>query len=220
MVTRHEFLDMLHYHLQPRGYLEIGVLYGDSLRLARCPRIGIDPDPQVLGHFPETSLYRGTSDSFFQNVPREEVTIDVDLAFIDGMHLAEFALRDLFNIETNLASPRTVVVFDDVLPRNQEEAHRIQCPGDWTGDVWKVWGYLDEYRPDLQKRLVDTSPTGTMVIWGLRQWDAAAPMVHKDAIEAMQDEAPVPDWILTRNSAQIFEVDEVLLELEAWCALP
>ena len=133
MTTRHEFLAMLHANLKPRGYLEIGVLFGDSLRLAQCPAIGIDPDPRIRYHL-SSQVYATTSDDFFSvDHTRELLTFDIDLAFIDGEHLYEYALRDFMNIE-RYSNPRTVIVFDDVLPRNQAEAAREQCPGDWTGD--------------------------------------------------------------------------------------
>ena len=41
----------------------------------------------------------------------------LDFAFIDGMHLSEFALRDFMNIEEHM-DRAGVVVLDDVLPRN------------------------------------------------------------------------------------------------------
>jgi hypothetical protein len=59
-----------------------------------------------------------------------------------------------------------VVVFDDVLPRNQHEAAREQCPGDWTGDVWKVPKLLQIHRSRLKQHWVDTFPTGTYVVYG------------------------------------------------------
>lgn len=87
----------------------------------------------------------------------------VDLAFIDGMHLAEYAWRDFVNI-ARYCGPKSIVVFDDVLPTTQEMAAREQCPGDWTGDVWKVYQSLRD--TDLVIALVDTQPTGTLVVTG------------------------------------------------------
>lgn len=170
-MTRHEFLLELHELLRPRGYLEIGVHTGDSLRLVipGTPAIGIDPAPQVNRVLSSgTQVIKSTSDNFFSPFPDANnalVPDPLDLAFIDGMHLYEYALRDFLNIE-QYANSRTVVVFDDVLPRNQEEAAREQCPGDWAGDVWKVTGLLKAYRPGLQVHTVDTSPTGTLAVWG------------------------------------------------------
>lgn len=174
MVTRHEFLAKLHEQLKPRGYLEIGVFSGDSLRLVNrgTPAIGIDPDPHLHGHFPGTTqVAKETSDEFFSKPELiEQWGVPIDLAFIDGMHLVEYALRDFMNVE-RYSNPRTVVVLDDVLPRNQEEAAREQCPGDWTGDVWKVPRLLETYRFDLTVHLVDTTPTGTAVVYGFTSGD-------------------------------------------------
>lgn len=170
MTTRHEFLLQLHETLKPRGYLEIGVFSGDSLRLVQrgTPAIGIDPAPHLHGHFPGTTqVAKETSDEFFSKPGLiEQWGVPIDLAFIDGMHLFEYALRDFMNVE-KYANPRTVVVFDDVLPRNDHEAAREQCPGDWTGDVWKAPRILQLQRPDLQVYTVNTFPTGTAVVFGL-----------------------------------------------------
>lgn len=212
MTTRHEFLAMLHEALKPRGYLEIGVFQGDSLRLVRpgTTAVGVDPTPMLLGHFPgNIQVARTTSDNYFEAGPPGLEY--VDLAFIDGMHLFEFALRDFMNIE-QYSNTRTVVVFDDVMPRNQHEASRDQCPGDWTGDVWKAPRLLKLLRPDLHVILTDTEPTGTcvvfaldptshrlqdmydqMILWGLDQWNT------------------VPDEILAREEAA--SPEEVLMEI-------
>lgn len=216
MVTRHEFLDMLHYQLHPRGYLEIGVLYGDSLRLAHCPAFGVDPEPVVYGHLSETALYRQKSDDFFASIKPEDLGVPIDFAFIDGMHLFEFALRDFLNIEKVLANERTVVVFDDVLPRNQGEASRTQCPGDWTGDVWKVWYLLKEYRTDLQVKLVNTEPTGTMVVWDLDPTLADSVLDDSEVMERIRLWDEVPEAVLSRLEA--LEPKDVLQMLEVWCA--
>lgn len=205
MTTRHEFLAQLHDTLKPRGYLEIGVQYGTSLALAKCPAIGIDPAPMLQGHVKDTQLFIMTSDDFFQNNPLDEEET-IDLAFIDGMHLFEYALRDFENIE-RYANPRTVVVFDDVLPRNQHEAAREQCPGDWTGDVWKVPRMIENFR-ELEVYLVDTEPTGTAVVYGFGQEkDLFSISAHLgglglEAWESVPDdvinrvEAVSPEWVL------------------------
>lgn len=210
-MTRHQFLAHLHELLQPRGYLEIGVHQGDSLILAQCPALGVDPEPVMRRHLrPNERVAMGTSDHVFANAERESLGT-IDLAFIDGMHLYEFALRDFMGVET-WANLRTVVVFDDVLPRNQAEAARVQCPGDWTGDVWKVTNLLSTYRPDLELRLVDTAPTGTLVAWNL---DPGNLILHDlyDTIMDMKldqfNEVP-PDVI---NRTETYSPYDVLQEL-------
>lgn len=214
MTTRHEFLDMLHEHLKPRGYLEIGVYQGASLQLVRrgTPAIGIDPTPILHGYFPGTTMVsRTTSDNYFEaGAPALEF---LDLAFIDGMHLFEFALRDFMNVE-KYSNPRTVVVFDDVLPRNQEEAAREMCPGDWTGDVWKVPKILKMYRPDLAVLLVDTYPTGTCVTFKLSQ-DNLGPELYDMAMTlGLEQWTHVPREVLERQEA--ISAQEALIEISTY----
>lgn len=200
-MTRHQFLAELHKILNPRGYLEIGVHQGDSLALAQCPALGVDPEPVLRRHLrPNERVARGTSDHVFANANEEALGI-IDLAFIDGMHLFEFALRDFMGVE-QWGNSQTVVVFDDVLPRNQVEATRVQCPGDWTGDVWKVVNILQMYRPFLELRLVDTAPTGALVAWNL---DPGNQILH-DMYETimtmhLEDFNEVPEDVINRSEA-------------------
>ena len=200
--TRHEFLAMLHEHLEPRGYLEIGVFQGDSLKLVRpgTPAIGIDPMPILHGHYPGTTqVARTTSDNYFEAGP--PALEHLDLAFIDGMHLYEYALRDFMNVE-KYANPYTVIVFDDVLPRNQEEAAREQCPGDWTGDVWKVVGILQTLRVDLTVEVVDTQPTGTCVVYNLNSSSVRLREMYNQVISWNLDQFnEVPEDVLKRTKA-------------------
>jgi len=215
MVTRHELLEALHNILEPRGYLEIGVMHGDSLRLAQCRAYGIDPHPMPYGHFDgnQFTFVRQTSDEFFAHGVERVVDGPIDLVFIDGMHLYEFALRDFANVERYLANEKTVVVFDDVLPRNQEEAKREQCPGDWTGDVWKVFYILKDRRPDLHIQLVDTQPTGTLVVSSLTPGSTQLAQEYFNITNdwALQNDETVPDAIINRTEAR--EPDDVLITL-------
>lgn len=182
-MTRHEFLQKLHELLQPKVYLEIGVQHGWSLQLSNAPiSIGVDPHPIVSVPLGEHhAVVKMTSDEYFAedwgSVGPSGSSQPVDLAFIDGMHLVEYAIRDFANIE-RYSHDRSVIVFDDVLPTTVEMAAREQCPGDWTGDVWRVYDILRERRPDLVVLLVDTQPTGVLVVlkpdndWGPKVMDA------------------------------------------------
>ncbi len=87
-----------------------------------------------------------TSDRFFVQRADELLTTPVDLAFIDGMHWFEFALRDFMNIEQR-SHPATVVVFDDVFPAHPMQAQRERATRVWTGDIWKIAGCLRRFRP-------------------------------------------------------------------------
>ena len=177
----HEFLAKVHEVLKPEVYLEIGVQYGTSLALAEKSHIAIGVDPQPLIGFtnntrPNQGVFTMTSDDYFEAVLHQE---PVELGFIDGLHLFEQTLRDFMNMEQRMA-PDGVIIIDDVLPYSQAIAEREQPPGDWTGDVWKLYPILRQYRPDLKIVLVDTTPTGTMVItnldpgsWWEDRYDAA-----------------------------------------------
>jgi hypothetical protein len=186
-MERHEFLTALHARLRPRNYLEIGVAQGLSLTLSRVPSMGIDPSFRISTELPtDVKLVSATSDRFFarrhplgflqggrnpwRNLRHNRPLLGrlvgkatVDLAFIDGMHLFEFALRDFINVE-RFSAPTTVIVLDDMLPRNSEEAARERTTQDWTGDVYKLVGVLRRYRPDLIAVTVDTHPTGVLVV--------------------------------------------------------
>jgi hypothetical protein len=164
-----DFLRALHEALEPATYLEIGIRHGDSLALARCPAVAIDPEFELhtpIG--PDTALFRESSDEFFERArPLEHFGgRPIDLAFIDGMHLAEFALRDFVNVERR-ARWTSVAVFDDILPRTPEEAARDRRTRAWTGDVFKMLGILERRRPDLTCLRVGTEPTGLLLVLGL-----------------------------------------------------
>ncbi len=203
MVTRHEFLEQLHEILKPSTYLEIGVQSGASLALAKHSKVAIGIDPVLalsVGTPPWSHIYEETSDEFFTLDAAEILTKPIDLAFIDGMHLWEYALRDFMNIE-KYSTPDTVVVFDDVLPYNQEIAAREQPPGDWTGDVWKLWYILTEYRPDLDVTLVNTAPTGLMVVQNLEPGNDALQAAWTMIKTIWGDEPWVPEEIINRSKA-------------------
>ena len=161
-----EFLSSVHSLVRPRRYLEIGVRTGMSLALARCRSVGIDPAYSIEAELDaDVALFRTTSDEYFAR-PDPLAPVQgqpFDLAFIDGMHLFEFALRDFINVERQ-TDWTSVIVFDDMLPRNVQEAASDRETKAWTGDVYKVILTLREYRPDLVLLPVDTLPTGLLLV--------------------------------------------------------
>jgi hypothetical protein len=217
MVTRHEFLAQLHGLVEPVHYLEIGVQYGYGLATAQPGTlvIGVDPNPlvnQVLPAAATTKVHPVTSDHYFA-APELHPDPPIDLAFIDGLHLFEAALRDFMGVELH-GHRRTVVLFDDTLPRNHQEAAREMCPGDWTGDVWKLIPILTDHRPDLLVLPVDTWPTGTLLVFGLDPQNA---ILH-DAYEAIEEQYlgvdKVPDTILNRIDA--WRPEKAVERLRGW----
>jgi Methyltransferase domain len=200
-----EFLERLHAVLAPGGYLEIGVRHGDSLALTRGPAVGIDPSYQLRTALPEgVALYRETSDEYFaRKRPLEPLGgRRVDLAFIDGMHLAEFVVRDFANVEGH-AQWTSVVVFDDILPRTVEEAARDRRTRGWTGDVYKSLDVLETHRPDLICLRIDTQPTGLGMVLGLDSGNATLRDRYDDIVAAVvvSDPQEVPPAVLGRNGA-------------------
>lgn len=224
-MKRHEFLRALHKACANRNYLEIGVNDGRSLTLSRVPSIAIDPAFKVVTEIRcDVHLAKATSDDFFarenplqhlkggrhplRNIARNRSPlgywrdVTLDLSFIDGMHLFEFALRDFMNVEKH-SDWASVIVFDDMLPRNIDEAARDRHTGAWTGDVFKVVETLDRYRPDLATVLVDTHPTGQLVVFGA---DPTSTVLHDNydrIIEEFEvpDPQKVPESILERTTA-------------------
>lgn len=159
-----EFLSKLHEGVAPHAYLEIGVRDGNSLRLSTCRSIGIDPRFNIIHEIRcDVRLFRMTSDDFFAQHDVREFTdgADIDLAFIDGLHLAEYAFRDLLNA-LRAVRHGGLIVLDDVVPASMEITTRDQLPGAWTGDVYKVPILLREWDADMVT--VDTSPSGLCVL--------------------------------------------------------
>jgi Methyltransferase domain len=153
--------------IDPEWYLEIGSRTGTSLRGRKSNFIAIDPvfeiNENVLNAGRRMYFIRETSDEFFASGFLEKNAITLDLAFIDGMHLFEFALRDFMNCERN-ASRGGCILFHDVAPFNHDMTTRdksyLRPKVPWTGDVWKVMAILAEYRSDLASGLVLAQKTG------------------------------------------------------------
>jgi len=166
-----DVLSMIHSHLRPRTYLEIGVADGQSIALARpeTHAIGVDPEPKIsrpLG--PRTEIYHETSDQYFasHDVRAELDGLPIELAFIDGMHQFEFALRDFINIEKH-SSPRSTILIHDCYPLTRLSAERERRTTFWSGDIWRLILLLRKYRPDLSVNVIATAPTGLGVVRGL-----------------------------------------------------
>ncbi len=134
-----EWLDHFHGLLAPATYIEIGVAKGATLRRANRPTlaIGVDPKPKIA--FPlstETHIFAETSDAFFARRGPDALLggQPLGLAFIDGLHLFDQALRDFINLEA-YCGPQSVVLIHDTLPLD-ERTQRRSCDTHFhTGDV-------------------------------------------------------------------------------------
>jgi glycosyltransferase involved in cell wall biosynthesis len=174
-------LAQIHRQLNPKSYLEIGTRTGDTLALAACPSIAVDPHFQInrdiIGNKQLCCLFQMKSDDFFLNHdPRAIIGKPIDLAFIDGFHMFEFALRDFINIE-RFARPNSIVLLDDCIPTDAYVARRTsesrifldasRHPNWWAGDVWKVVLILKQYRPDIKICAFNAPETGVVAVTNL-----------------------------------------------------
>jgi hypothetical protein len=184
LIHYYELLARIHQYLRPRTYLEIGVHEGDSLSLALPETIAVGVDPSPAASLPGARIVRATSDEFFAG-PDAFGGRPIDLAFIDGLHLFEQALRDFLNVE-RLASPASTVLVHDCLPIDKETSSRERTTIVWSGDVWKLIVCLRRYRPDLAIATVDVPPTGLAIITNL---NPAAPELPVD--EACEELMPL-----------------------------
>ena len=164
-------LERIHRHLKPRTYIEIGVEYGDSLRLVAPDTLALAVDPQPRLRFapgPNIRVFAEPSDEFFarHDVRAQLGGLPVDLAFIDGLHYFEYALRDFMNLE-RLCAPQSTILIDDCFPHDRRTAERERHITFWSGDVWKVVVLLKKYRPELSIHTVATPPTGMCIVRNL-----------------------------------------------------
>src|SRR5215212_6156353 len=197
-----QFLGGVHQLLRPRQYLEIGMRNGDSLALASCPAVGIDPYYSITAELHnQVHLFRTTSDEYFARLDPLAPTggQPFDLAFIDGMHLFEFAFRDFVNAERH-SSSGGVIVFDDVLPRNVDEAARERHTVSWTGDIYPMLEVLARYRPELTVLPVGTAPTGLLLVLGTDPQNRVLADFYDEIMTEFRhpDPQPVPSEVLDR----------------------
>jgi hypothetical protein len=167
------FLRRMHLHLKPEWYLEIGTNKGRSLARAPGKAIAVDPafivNTDVVQDRPQLHMFRQTSDDFFASGVASRLAPRIDMAFLDGLHLFEFLLRDFINTE-KLCSRDSVIAIHDVVPITYLAAERDwdrSRTADWTGDVWKIVPVLRAYRPDLEIIVADCAPSGLLLVTGL-----------------------------------------------------
>lgn len=177
-------LKQLHLMLKPKSYFEIGVYTGSSFALSECKSIGVDPkfmieNPAIMAKItskPYVMLFSMGSDDFFQRFdPSQLLGQPIEMAFLDGMHHCEFLLRDFTNAEAHCKS-NSVIVLHDCLPVDSGITARIRGSlrsrvphrfNWWTGDVWRTSLLLKRRRPDLRMTVLDSRPTGLVLISNL-----------------------------------------------------
>jgi len=183
-----DVLSMIHSHLRPRTYLEIGVDTGQSIALAQpeTRAIGVDPEPKIARQpGPRITIFPVTSGEYFAT---HDVRVDfgglpIDLAFIDGMHRFEFGLQDFINIE-KYCSPQSTILIHDCYPLTRLTAERERQTAFWSGDTWRLVLLLRKYRPELSVNVIATMPTGLGVVRGL---DSASNVLQERLEEIVRE---------------------------------
>lgn len=168
-----QFLSELHSSHLFDWYLEIGCRTGETFAPCRSKTIAVDPffraEQNIIAAKPELHVFQQTSDDFFAGGFLARNCIRLSFSFIDGMHLVEYALRDLINVEANSA-PSGVIALHDCCPFSRKMTTRDlnNLPGGpWTGDVWKLLPILRRYRPDLTVTVMNCRPSGLVLLTGL-----------------------------------------------------
>jgi len=146
--------EIINHLIKINGYesfLEIGTQAKINFTSVQVKRkVCVDPDPKAGADF------QITSDDFFDS-NRE----NFDLVFVDGLHHADFAYRDIVN-SLRILNPGGCVVVHDVIPFSYEAQiiplERASALGTvaWNGDVWKAWIKLRTERTDLSMKCVNT----------------------------------------------------------------
>ena len=196
-----DVLARLHETLQPRAYFEIGTLDGKTLHLARCASVAVDPQFLIHDNIAEGKpflcLYQMRSDNFFrEHNPVRILGREIEFAFLDGMHLFEFLLRDFLNTE-KYCRRNSVIAIHDCIPTDIYTADRYQNVGNelrpehdgwWTGDIWKVILVLKKYRPDLLIHALDAVPTGLVLVTNL---DPQSGVLERDYFRIVAEFTPL-----------------------------
>ncbi len=199
---KHDLLGLFHQYLRPNFYFEIGVDQGLSLARAKGRALGVDARPvlDLQIDLPDSAhIFGMSSDAFFRDKAEQFLEHDApDLAFIDGMHLFEFALRDFINLE-KYAAPYALIGIDDVFPCDSIQAERRRQSNSWTGDVWKLIPILQTYRPDLTLLMLPCSTTGLLLIAGLDKTNRVLQDHYDEIMAKFLRDIPVPSAILQRT---------------------
>lgn len=167
-------LGRIHARMLFDWYLEIGCRTGATFALSGSPTIAVDPyfrvEQNVIQNKPALHIFQTTSDAFFSSRFLERNAMTLGFAFLDGMHLIEYLLRDFRNTERN-SDPGGVIAIHDCCPWNVPITTRdldgLRDGFAWTGDVWKLLPILQKYRPDLKITVLDANPSGLVIVSNL-----------------------------------------------------
>ena len=128
-MNRTEFIQHIINQIGTKSYLEVGTQYCTNFNKIECiKKVGVDP-----GDF-EGEYKRMTSDDYFA-----ECSEVFDVIFIDGLHHADQALKDVKNALAHIQK-NGIIIMHDCNPYSKEtqEIPETHMAG-WTGNVWRAF---------------------------------------------------------------------------------
>ncbi len=164
--------------IKARTYLEIGVSAGNTFLRVRAPKkIALDPRFKMSGRkrlrFMLTNPCNRrnescemTSEQFFATRSHLLQEHGLDVAFVDGLHTYEPALRDVEHCLRHL-NPGGVIVMHDCNPPSEAaaipaasraQAKEMNLPGandEWCGDTYKAVIHLRSQHDQLRVFVID-----------------------------------------------------------------
>ena len=151
---RSKLIPLLINKINAKSYLEIGLGDGKIFKGVDCAeKYGVDPQYGNFEYDKGTKCqikptHQMTSDEFFK---QNKKTFDV--IFIDGMHEAEYAERDINNSISCLNEGGYIICHDmNPLTKESQIVPRIQ--NYWQGDVWKAWVNIRQSNPNICMRVI------------------------------------------------------------------
>jgi len=144
MKFRYELINFLISKYGYKSYLEIGIDNGVNFAEIKIDKKdGVDPAGKCN--------YIMTSDDFFKNISAEQT---YDIVFIDGLHLKEQVLKDVYNSLNHLSDNGTIVMHD-CNPIEKYRASPEIHDGKWNGTVWEAFVELRMTRSDISMIVLD-----------------------------------------------------------------
>ncbi len=159
-----DYLRQKHVENNIETYLEVGVRWGDALRLANagCQAVGVDPEFDIKHPLlADPTLFGMLSDDFFFEYS-EEYRNTFELIFLDGLHEARQTAKDIYHALEVLKEGGEILVHD-AMPISLAVSTPTQQTRFWTGNVWQAayafsssefpwkWEYVPAYPSGLFK---------------------------------------------------------------------
>jgi hypothetical protein len=137
----------------------------------------------------ETHVFCESSDAFFGSGKLTSLLNGraLPFAFIDGLHVFRQSLKDFIEVEA-FCDRRSVVLFHDTVPLDEESQRPDRQRKFYTGDVWKSVLCLRHYRPDLDVVTIATPWSGLTMVTNL---DAASSVLRDNFEDAVSHFADV-----------------------------